>query len=73
MPFYEESYENTARLASHLKSSPLTESPVYSAGGGYNPTNLAVRKSLQDIFDEFTTMVSYELRMIENDTEEDEP
>ncbi len=45
---------------------------VFSAQGSYNPTSLAVQHSLKEIFDEFTVMVTGELRQFDLE-EDDEP
>jgi hypothetical protein len=77
MPFKPEDYEGSG--SSQVTGNNINEGyrmersqsgVVFSAHGSYNPTSLAVQHSLKEIFDEFTVMVTGELRQF--DLEEDD-
>lgn len=46
---------------------------VFSANGSFNPTNLAVENSLKEIFDQFHTMVTGELKQFDLTEDDDKP
>ncbi len=67
-----DSNPNGMRMQMELGRKMNPKGVVFSARGSFNPTNLAIEQSLQEIFNEFEPMVTDELRMI-NDEEDEQP
>lgn len=55
---------------SNVRQMRETSEAVFSKTGGYNPTSLAVAKSLQEIFDECHPMIAGNLRMLHTTDDE---